>query len=156
MQLLAAILAQRSLLYSCHKIKSMKKTFFALLVLTTTTCFSQTERKLTTFVSLQYNHTLYDQQFFHKAGIAGLGLQLFPNSRNLFRPILEINGDLFNEHGIGPADEPTEKIKVLPSVYIGPSFHPTERIFLAATAGSTFYDKAHFGVRPSIGFYPSN
>jgi hypothetical protein len=132
----------------------MKKAYFVFLLLTTINCFSQAERKLTTFALVQYNNTLYDQKPFNKNGIAGLGLQLFSNSKNLFKPTLEINADLFNEHGIGPADGPTEQKIVIPSVYIGPSFYPNERVFIAATVGSTLYGKARFGVRPSIGFYP--
>ncbi len=42
------------------------------------------------------------------------------------------------------------------SVYIGPSFYPTKRLFIAAVFGSSFYNaSAHLGGRPSIGFYPS-
>jgi hypothetical protein len=132
----------------------MEKVCFVLLLLTTATCFSQTERKLTTFASLQCNHTLHDQEPFRKIGIAGLGLQLFSGTKNLFRATLEINADLFNEHGIGPADEPTKTTTLISSVYVGPSFHPASKFSIAATAGSSFYGKAHFGVRPSVGFYP--
>jgi hypothetical protein len=66
---------QRSLWFKCHKYKNMKKAYFALMLLITTTCFSQTGRKLTTFASLQFNKTLYDQKPFHKTGIGGIGLQ---------------------------------------------------------------------------------
>src|SRR5689334_11844298 len=132
----------------------MKTTVFVLLVLTTNTCFSQTKQKLVTFASLQYNHTLYDEQFFHKTGIGGMGVQLFSKGTNRLRPTLEMNADLFTEHGIGPADAPTKRTFVIPSVYLGPSFHPTHQFFIAATIGSTFYNQAHLGVRPSIGFYP--
>lgn len=132
----------------------MREVYFVLLLLATTTCFSQRERKLTPFASLQYNRTVYDEKPFHKTGIAGLGLQVFSNSKNLFIPTMEINADLFNEHGIGPADEPTEQKIIIPSIYIGPSFQPTDRFFIVATLGASFYGKAHFGVRPSVGFYP--
>jgi hypothetical protein len=132
----------------------MKKAYFVLLLLATTACFSQRERKLATFASLQYNQTVYDQKPFHKTGIAGLGLQVLSNSKNLFKPTIEINADLFNENGIGPADEPTEQKIIIPSVYIGSFFQPTDRFFIVATVGSTFHDNAHFGVRPSVGFYP--
>lgn len=134
----------------------MKKAYFILTLLVTTTCFSQTTRKITTFASLQLNKTLYDQSPLYKTSIGGLGLQLFSNANNQFRPTLEINADLFKESGIGPADEPTEEKTVIPSVFIGPSFHLIDRFFVAATVGSTIYGKAHFGVRPSVGFYPCN
>jgi hypothetical protein len=135
----------------------MKKAGFVILLLTTITCFSQSERKLSTFASLQYNHTLYDQKFLYKTGIAGLGLQVFSNNNSKFRPTLEINTDLVTRLGIGPADESVKEKSIIPSVYIGPSVHPTDRFFIAATVGPTlycYYKKVQVGVRSSAGFYP--
>ncbi len=103
---------------------------------------------------LQYNHTIYDQDPYYKTGIAGLGIQLFSGFKNKLRPTLEINADVFNKREIGSADESIEKIALIPSAYIGPSYHPTDRFFISTTVGVNFYDDLHFGVRPSVGIYP--
>lgn len=132
----------------------MKKACFVLLLLISVTCFSQTERKFSTFASAQYNHTLYDQKPFNKTGIAGLGMQVMSNVKKVIRATMEVHIDLFNEHGIGAADEPAKQTTVIPSVYIGAALHPTDRFFIAATAGSSFFDKVHFAIRSSVGFYP--
>ncbi len=141
--------------YCGHDKKNMKICSFILLLFLTTTCCSQPERERSTFGSVQVNRTLYDQRPFYKAGIAGLGIQWFSSGKRQVTPTLEINADLINRQGIGAADEPMKKIVVMTGVYIGPSFHPTDRLFIAATVGSTFSEKAYFGVRPCVGYYPT-
>ncbi|MFL5739130.1 MAG: hypothetical protein ACJ75B_02855 [Flavisolibacter sp.] len=134
----------------------MKRAFFILFVLATVSCFSQTGQKITCYLSLQYNQTLYDQHPYYKDGIAGFGIQGFFFLKHKIRPTVELNADLFNEHSLGPADEPIEKRAFISSVYFGPSFHSSNKFYCATELGCSFYDKVHFGFRPSIGFYPGN
>src|SRR5438874_3098555 len=136
----------------------MKILYSILTLLITSTCFSQTERKFSTFVSLYADKTIYDNEFYsHKTAYTGAGFQGFMNTKTKIRPTLELTADLFTVPQSGPADEPLKPKKIIvPALYIGPSFQLSDKLSLATTLGTSIYFKqAHFGLRPSVWFTPS-
>jgi len=133
----------------------MKKTCLTLLILLSVPSLSRAQPKFMAFALAQFNKTLYDQPYFYKTGIGGLGLQVYSNLKHQIRPTAEIMADLVSRQDIGPADGPIKQTSVIPGIYAGPSFHPGNRFFIAATAGPSFYiysRQVRFAVRPSLGF----
>ena len=136
----------------------MEKLFVFITALIATNCFSQTGQKFSTFVSLHVNKTLYDNDnYLHKSAIAGVGFQTLLNTKSRLKATLELTADLFTVPNYGPADELLNPKKIIiPAIYVGPSFQLTDRIFIATTVGTSIYtEQAHFGIRPSVEFYPS-
>lgn len=141
----------------------MKKPYFIFATLIATLiashCFSQSNRKLSAFFSFQVNKALYDRTITNNSNGVGFGLQTYLNTKTLVKATAEVNADLFvgtKELYVTADRKPIDAKSGVISIYAGPSFQPTKTVFITATVGSSFYNsKAHFGVRPSIGIYPS-
>ena len=137
----------------------MKTFYFILGLLAATNCFSQANRKVSTFVSFGANKTLYDRTITNNKGGPGFGLQTVVNTKTFITPLLEINADLFagtKELYLTTGGKPIESKSDVLSMYVGPMFGVTKRLFISTTIGTSLYNnKAHFGLRPSVGFYPS-
>ena len=139
--------------------QGMKNIFFFFTIFIATNSFSQAERKFSTFLSFQINKTLSDRTITNNSAGFGFGLQTLLNTKTRIKPTLEINADLFagTKELYQTADgKPIDSKSGTIGVYVGSVFQLTENLFLSATIGtSIFNSKAYFGVRPSIGFYPS-
>lgn len=137
----------------------MRKLYLALALFTSVNCFSQTEGKLSTFLSFQANKTLSDRTITNNSGGLGLGLQTSFNTGTWIKSTLEINADLFTgtkELYVTENGKTIESKSGMLSLYAGPMFQPTERLFLTATVGASIYNsEAHLGIRPSIGYHLS-
>jgi hypothetical protein len=136
----------------------MKSLLTTLTVLTALSCFGQKERIVSTFLSIQGSVTQYDRTKSNNSGAFGFGVQATINTKTWIRPTVEVNGDLS-----GGTKEliTTNDGKIIESkqevlgIYAGPLFQPIDWMFVSATAGNSIYnDKSHFGIRPSIGFFP--
>jgi hypothetical protein len=117
--------------------------------------YSQAQRHASFFLSFQGNKTTNDRTLSNNSGGIGFGLQGFLNTKTVFRPTIEINGDLFagtKELHMTTDGRIIEGKSEVVSLYAGPSFHLAERLLISATAGTSFYNKkTHLGVRPSVG-----
>lgn len=137
----------------------MKKLYFGLTIFIVTNCFSQPNRKLSVFLSFQANKTLFDRTITNNNGGIGFGLQTNLNTKTRVKPTLELNADFFagtKELYLTSDFKPIEAKSGVSGIYIGPLFEPVKRLFIAATFGTSIYNnKAHFGIRPSVGLYPS-
>lgn len=137
----------------------MRKLYLLLTLLVSLNCFSQAGRKLSSFLSLQVNGALYDRTIQNNKVGVGAGLQTQLNTRSRVKPALELNADAFAGNKILylTADgKPVDGKNGVISIYAGPLFEPTERLFIMTTLGTSFYNsKAHVGIRPSVGIYPS-
>lgn len=137
----------------------MKKIYFILSLLITTTCFSQTERKVSSFLSFGANNTIYDRTITNNAVGFGFGLQTLISTKTKLRPLLEINADLFagtKELYLTPDETPIDAKSEMLGLYAGAQYQATNRLFISTTIGSSrFNGNLHFGFRPSIGFYPT-
>ena len=56
---------------------------------------AQTERKLTTYLQVGYTNTIHDQTLGNNPWGIGLGLQTFFNTKTIFKPTIEITGDIY-------------------------------------------------------------
>lgn len=137
----------------------MKDLYFVLTLFIATNCFSQTDRKLSTFLSFQVNKTLYDRTITNNSSGVGFGLQTHINTKTSVKPTMELNADLFagtKELYLSADGRPIHAKDGVVSIYIGPLFQPAGKLFIATTFGTSLFNgEAHFGIRPSVGLYPS-
>ena len=137
----------------------MKTLYLFLTLFIAINCFSQTDRKFSTFLSFQVNKTLNDRTITNNTAGFGFGLQTHMNTKTRIKPALEINADLFGGTKVlylTADDKPIDAKSGVIGIYAGPVFQLTESMFLSATIGtSIFNSKSYFGVRPSIILYPS-
>ncbi|HYC28749.1 MAG TPA: hypothetical protein VEB42_08030 [Chitinophagaceae bacterium] len=135
----------------------MKKLYFIFPLLMATNCFSQADRKLSTFLAFQVHHTLYDWTIQNNKGGFGLALQTHLNTKTPVRPMLEINADFFMGNKIAYLTTDGKFIdgkSGVMGVYAGPQLQLKERVLIAATMGaSLFHGQPHFGIRPSLASY---
>jgi hypothetical protein len=124
-----------------------------------TLCYSQPQRNASFVLTFQGNKTTNDRTLSNNSAGIGFGLQAFLNTKTVFRPTLEINGDLFagtKELRMTTDGRIIEGKSEVVSLYAGPSFNLAERLLISATAGTSFYNKkTHFGIRPSVGLFLS-
>ena len=123
--------------------------------------FGQTQRKISTYLLTQYNHTLYDYTIGNNPWGVGLGLQTFFNNKSKFKPTIELTGDIYleddkvlklNPDGSIPQSDNT--IGSMINLFAGSSFHPTQTIYFSFVAGPSFISgQTLLGIKPSFGFY---
>jgi len=123
--------------------------------------FGQAQKKVSTYLSAEYNHTLYDYTIGNNPWGVGLGLQTFLNNTTRFKPTIELTGDIYleddkvlrlNPGGSIPAKD--NSVSEMVNLFIGSSFQPTQSIYLSFMAGPCFIGgNALLGIKPSIGFY---
>ncbi|MGV3658120.1 MAG: hypothetical protein ACO1NX_09200 [Chitinophagaceae bacterium] len=137
----------------------MKQLLFIITLLTATNCFAQTERKISTMLSMQGNRTVYDRTATNNAGGIGFGLQTRINTKSIIRPVAEINADLFvgtKEMYMTEDDKPIDAKSGVLSIYAGGLLRTSTRLALATTGGISFFNsKGYFGLRPSISYHLS-
>jgi len=123
--------------------------------------FAQTQRKVSTYLFTEYNHTLYDYTIGNNPWGVGLGFQTFFNNSTKFKPIIELTGDIYlednkvlklNPDGSIPQNDNT--VGGMVNLLVGSSFHPTQNIYLSVVAGPSFISgQTLLGIKPSFGFY---
>lgn len=137
----------------------MRTFYFLAALLVAGNSYSQTSRKVSTFLSFQVNGTTQDRTMSNNRSGFGFGLQTFLNTAHFLKPLLEVNGDFFagtKELLMTTDGRIIESKQATSGIYIGPSFLLTKRVFAAVTTGPNFYnDVIYFGIRPSLGLYLS-
>lgn len=126
-----------------------------------TQVFPQAQRKISSYVVAEYNHTLYDYTIGNNPWGVGLGLQAFLNNKTRFKPTIELSGDIYLEddkvlrsNPDGSIPEGNNSVDGMVNLFAGSSFHPSESMYISLIAGPGFIGKqTFFGIKPSIGFY---
>ena len=135
-------------------------TFLAFFSLTQT--FGQTQKKVSTYLSTQYNKTIYDQTIGNNPWGIGLGLQAFYNNKSKFKPTIELTGDAYLEddkvYRTYADGSPLSIVGGMINLFFGSSYHPTKSIYISVVTGPSFIDgQTLLGIKPSFGFYfPKN
>ena len=120
--------------------------------------FGQSQRKVSTYLSIQYNHTRYDYTKGNNPGGIGLGLQTFFNNQGKFKPTLELTGDVYpggtKELHLNPDGSKATTVGSMVNLFGGASFHLSQNMYLSFMAGPSFISgETFFGIKPSMGFY---
>lgn len=123
---------------------------------------AQTPRNAALFVESNYSQTLSDITKGNNPWLLGVGLQLFLSQKSIFKPSVELTASMnmmddkvYRTYNDGT---PIPTVGGMVNVFAGISVHPLQKMYLSFLAGPSFVGRqAHFGVKPSVGFYfPSN
>lgn len=146
-------------LYTCCRMRKALTVFLCFFILMQS--FSQTDRKVSACLLVQYNHTLYDYTSGNNPWGIGAGFQAFFNNRSKFKPTVALTGDVYladdkvlrsNPDGLFP--ENGNKVGGMINFFAGSSFHPTQSVYVSLVAGPSFIGgKIFVGIKPSFGFY---
>lgn len=120
--------------------------------------FSQTQRKVSTYLQGQYNKTIYDRTIGNNPWALGLGLQLLFNNHSKLKPTIEVTADAYLEDDkvFRMNADGSEIVDVggMVNVFAGASFHPTRKIYMSLVTGPSFVSgQTLLGLKPSFGFY---
>lgn len=137
----------------------MQKTITAfLLCFIVTNIFAQTQRKVLTYLNVGYNQTLNDITIGNNPWGAGIGLQTFIDIKTVFKPTIELTGDLYlmddKVYRMNADGTPKETVEAMVNLFAGTSFNATQNIYISVVAGPSFiHEQTLFGIKPSVGFY---
>lgn len=139
--------------------KKILTTLFTCLILTQ--AFGQTERKLSTYLSVQYNYTMYDITSGNNPWGIGLGLQTFFNNKTKFKPTVEFTADTYLADDkvarVNTDGKIIDDVRSMFNLFAGASFQPKQNVYFSIIAGPSFINgQTLFGIKPSLGFYFSN
>lgn len=137
----------------------MKKiilTFLVCFILTHT--FGQTQKKVTSYLLMQYNKTISDRTIGNNPWGVGLGLQTFFNNKSKFKPTIELTGDIYLEDDkvlrTNADGSEINDVGGMVNLFLGYSYHPTKSIYVSLVTGPGFIGgQTLLGVKPSFGFY---
>lgn len=121
-----------------------------------TTTFGQTHGKMSTYLLIQYNNTIYDRTLGNNPWGVGLGLQTFFNTKTKFKPTIELTGDLYLEDDkvfrVNDDGTPMPDVRGMVNLFIGTSFSAAKNIYLSFVAGPSFISgQTLLGIKPSFG-----
>jgi len=121
---------------------------------------AQTQRKISTYLSAQFNKTIYDRTLGNSPWSVGAGLRAFLNNKTKFKPIIELTVDVSVADDdvlrLSPDGKAVEDADGIINLFGGASFQPAKQFYLSFTLGPSFINSnTYFGIKPSIGFYLS-
>jgi hypothetical protein len=120
----------------------------------------QPVRKMSLFINVHGNKTIYDRVIPNNDKGAGLELGFLINTKTKLRPKMEFDYDLFmgNDKGYLTADNMILVGKRgVPCVFIGDSYFPIKKLNTSLLIGASFFNSdVYFAIKPSIGFYLDN
>ena len=147
------------LLAGIQKNLTMQKIITTLLLcFTLTNSFSQTQRKVSTYLQGQYNKTISDITIGNNPWGMGLGLQLFLDNNSKFKLTIDLTADSYLEDDkvYRAYSDGTEMVDIggMVNLFAGASYHPTKTIYLSFVTGPSFVSgQTLLGLKPSFGFY---
>jgi hypothetical protein len=118
---------------------------------------AQKKQLFTGYISAGANIMAYDRFITFTHSGAGLGLQLYRNSKHKLKPLLDITGSLFSINKIlfvfedGQTTGPKQFVL---TTFAGFVYAPVKNIEAGITAGPSFVENnVYAGVKPYIGYY---
>ena len=114
--------------------------------------------KISSYLSVQYNKTIYDITYGNNPSGIGLGLETVLNTKTKFKPVIEITGDIYLEDDkvfrMTTTGEEFESIGSMINLFAGSVFNPNKNSFISLMAGPSFINgNTSLGIKPSFGFY---
>jgi hypothetical protein len=136
----------------------LKTSTTILLFFILTSSFAQKQRKVSTYLFAGYNKTIYDITLGNNPSGIGLGLQAFLNNKTKFKPTIELADYIYLENDkvmrLTNNSKPIDGVRSMVNLFVGSSFHPTQKIYFSFVAGPAFINgQTLLGIKPSFGFY---
>jgi hypothetical protein len=120
--------------------------------------FGQNQKLVSTYLLAQHNRTLHDRTKGNNPSGVGLGLQTVFNNKIKLKLMIDLTGDLYLENDkvarLNHDGTIADDVRSLVNVLAGPSFHPTQNIYVSLLGGPSFINgETRVGLKPSFGFY---
>jgi hypothetical protein len=120
--------------------------------------YSQAQQKISVYILIQHNSTLYDITKGNNPWGIGTGLQFILNNDKKLRPAAEFTADAYFEDDkvlrLGHDGKIIKDIRSMLNFFVGPSFHPSQSIYVSFIAGPAFINGNILpGIKPSISFF---
>jgi hypothetical protein len=139
----------------------MKAAFLLPVLFTVLRCFCQEQDKVSGYIDLHINKTVYDRTLSNNAGGFGAGLQAFIHTKTKFSPAIEISSDAFGgtkQLYLTSDGKPIYAKDVVSNILLGSEYRVSKKIYFNVSAGPCFFNSAiYFAVKPAVGiFFPGN
>ena len=145
---------QQAVDVGCYTTPMLKFITTSLLTFILLTTFAQTDRKVTTYLSAQFDNTLYDKTKGNNPWGIGLGLQSRLNTSTRFKPTIELTADIYLEDDKTLTtinDIPLQDVRHMVNLFAGSAFKVTKELSVSFTAGPSFIGGQTFvGIKPSV------
>jgi hypothetical protein len=137
----------------------MKYLSTLLFLLFTVAAFGQKRNAIDGYLSFLYNKTTNDRTITNNRSGFGFGMEIIGNTGNKFRPVVQLNSNLFfgtKELYTDLEDKVIDSKGSVTTLFGGGRIEAGNKAFGSLTVGAAFYNKqAYFGLRPLIGIYTS-
>jgi hypothetical protein len=137
----------------------MQKTITTLLVsFIVLTLSAQKQRKISSYLNVQFNTTLQDATIGNNPWGAGIGLQTFFKNKTTFKPTIELTGAIYladdKVYRMNADGTPIDDIESMVNLFAGTTFTATQNIYFSIVGGPSFInEQTLLGIKPSVGFY---
>lgn len=148
-------------LQTAEKLTAMKKITFAVLFsFILLHSFGQKQERIASYLTGQFNKTIYDETIGLNPWGAGLGLRLQFNSNSKLNALVEITADAYVASDkvavIGADGKSIDEVSGMLNFFAGVSYRPANNFFVSIAAGPSLVShQTLFGIKPSVGTYLS-
>ena len=123
-----------------------------------TQAFTQTQHKISTYLSAQYCNTIHDRTEGNNPWGIGAGLQAFYNNQTKFKPSLELTADGYLEDDkvlrVTIDGKEVNDVSSVINLFAGSAFCFSKQFYISFSAGPSFINgNTYLGIKPSIGYY---
>jgi hypothetical protein len=121
---------------------------------------AQTQKKVSGYLSAQYNKTIYDRTSGNNPWSVGLGFQASLNNKTKFKPLIDLTADGSIEDDdvlrLSSDGKAVSEADGVINLFAGVSFQPANQFYLSVALGPSLINgNTYFGIKPPIGFYSS-
>jgi hypothetical protein len=142
-------------------IQVMKAVFLLPVLFSALPCFCQKQDKVSGYIDLHIDKTIYDRTLSNNAGGFGAGVRVFINTKTKFTPGIEISSDAFGgtkELYLTSDGRPIYAKDVVSDILLGSGYSVSKQFYFNVSAGPCFFNSSiYLAVKPAIGiFFPGN
>lgn len=105
--------------------------------------FAQKQRKVSTYLTTQFNTTLYDITKGNNPWAVGFGLQAFLNNTTRFKPTIELTGDIYLADDkvlrLDKNGNAINSVGGMVNLFAGASYSPIKPVSFFITGRSKFF-----------------
>ena len=119
---------------------------------------AQAQRKVSSYLNVQYSKTMYDRTIGNNPWGTGIGLQTFFNNSTKFKPTIELTAAIYLEddkvYRMNADGTPIDAVEGMVNLLAGTSYTTTQNISFSIVGGPSFINgQTLLGIKPSVGFY---
>lgn len=124
----------------------------------TLTIFGQNEKKLSFYIGLYRNWSIYDAKYSTNGNGIGLNIDSYLNTKSRIKAKLEVNGNMFNNYDLYIVDlegHHTPDKSGTACVFFGPAYNLSDKIEVSFNVGPCFIQSdLYLGLKPCVILYP--